>query len=102
LHPIQRVEVATNTLVSLIPRRHHFLAGDYAGLDRGVTRRTPARMTTRRPDRPKGGTVTVKLTLDIPDSAFYPLSPEAVIVVPESMVLVTPIQVIAEDPQEQG
>lgn len=57
-----------------------------------------ARITQKRPEKPIGGTVLVKLTLDIPDEAFLPLEPEAVIRVPASLVEVNPISVEAEDP----
>ena len=55
-------------------------------------------ITKKKPDRPRGGTVLVKLTLRVPDAAFMPLRPEAVIVVPEDMTVTTPIEAIAEDP----
>lgn len=58
------------------------------------------RITQARPERPAGGTVLVKLTLRLPDSAFRPLRPEAVVVVPESSTLATPVQVVAEHPGE--
>lgn len=59
-----------------------------------------ARITQKRPDSPIGGTVLVKLTIRIPDAAFLPLRPAAVIVIPEDMTSVTPLEVIAEDPHE--
>lgn len=55
-------------------------------------------ITQKKPARPKGGTVTVKLTIRVPDAAFLPLRPEAIVVVPENMTEVNPIEVIAEDP----
>jgi hypothetical protein len=58
------------------------------------------RMTQSRPNDPLGGSVMVKLTVEVPDGAFMPLRPEAVIVVPENFVKQNPIQVIAEDPDE--
>lgn len=54
-------------------------------------------MTQKRPDRPKSGTVLTQLTIRMPKSAFAPLVPEAVIVVPESMIAINPIEVVAED-----
>jgi hypothetical protein len=42
------------------------------------------RMTQRKPESPLGGTVLVGITLCIPEEAFLPLRPEAVIDVPLS------------------
>lgn len=56
-------------------------------------------LTKRRPERrTRSGSISVKLSLDIPDGAFLPLRPEAVIVVPEGMTRVEPIVVEAQDP----
>ena len=55
-------------------------------------------LTQSRPNRQKGGTALVKLTVRIPDAAFLPLRPDVVIVIPEDMVTAAPIEVIAEDP----
>lgn len=56
------------------------------------------RMTQRPPEgNQRGGTVLVKITVDIPDGAFLPLRPEAVVVIPEGMALTKPIEVEAED-----
>lgn len=59
------------------------------------------KVTQSKPNRSaRLGTVTVKLTLDIPDAAFLPLRPEAIIVVPEDMVAANlPITVEATDPE---
>lgn len=55
-------------------------------------------ITQKRPTRPKGGTVLLKLTVRVPAGAFLPLRPEAVVVIPEGMAETTPIEVVAEDP----
>jgi hypothetical protein len=57
-------------------------------------------LTQKRPTTTRGrnGTVTVKLTLDIPDEAFLPLQPEAVIKVPSDLVAITPLSIEATDP----
>lgn len=61
----------------------------------GVTQKQPER-------RSRIGTVTCKLTLEIPDGAFLPLRPEAIIVVPEDMVLANlPVTVEAHDPTQE-
>lgn len=60
-----------------------------------------ARMTKKRPDRPKSGTVTAKLTMVLPASAFLPLRPAAVITVPADALETTPLEVIVERPEEQ-
>lgn len=57
-------------------------------------------MNKNTPRSPRGGTVLVKLTLRIPDTAFYPLRPEAVIVIPEEMTLAQPLEVMAADPHQ--
>jgi hypothetical protein len=56
------------------------------------------RMTLTRPDRPLGGSVLVKVVLRIPAGVFYPLRPEAVVVIPESLTEVNAIEVVASDP----
>jgi len=55
-------------------------------------------MTQERPRKPKGGTITTKVTLRIPDGALLPFAPQAIITVPEGHVITNPIEVIAEDP----
>lgn len=54
--------------------------------------------TQKKPDRPKGGTVLVKLTIRVPEAAFLPLRPEAIVVIPEDMSIAQPIEVEAVDP----
>lgn len=53
------------------------------------------RMTQKRPVHQRGGTVLVKLTIRVPDNAFLPLRPEAIVVVPESMTSAEPVTVEA-------
>jgi hypothetical protein len=55
-------------------------------------------ITQKKPSRPKGGTVLVKLTIRLPEAAFMPLRPEAIVVIPADMTEVNPIEVIAEEP----
>jgi hypothetical protein len=54
-------------------------------------------LTQKRPIRQRSGTVMVKLTVRVPDAAFLPLRPEAVVVIPEDMTVTGPIEVEAED-----
>lgn len=54
-------------------------------------------LTQKRPAKQRAGTVLVKLTVRVPDAAFLPLRPEAIIIVPETMTSLAPIQVEAED-----
>lgn len=54
------------------------------------------RLTQERPRRPASGVVVCKLTLRLPGSAFLPLAPEAIIVIPEGMT--EAIMVEALDP----
>lgn len=56
--------------------------------------------TQKRPGKPRSGTVLVKLTIDIPDGAFMPLEPEAVVTIPDSLTVLAPIEVEAEDPNQ--
>lgn len=49
-----------------------------------VARIKAGKLYQRRPKDARG--VVVKLVVEVPDAAFEPLAPEAVIVVPESMV----------------
>lgn len=57
-----------------------------------------ATVTKKKPAKPKGGTVLVKLTIRLPHGAFMPLRPEAIIVIPEDMTVTAPIEVEAGDP----
>lgn len=70
----------------------------YLDNDPPLRRVKVVRMTQSKPSRPIGGTVMVKLTLRIPESAFRPLRPEAVVVIPEDSTVVQPIEVEAVDP----
>lgn len=56
------------------------------------------RITKKRPLQPLPGTVTIKLTVDVPDEAFYPLRPEAIVTIPADLTEHTPIEVTAEAP----
>ncbi|MDR6142063.1 hypothetical protein QE375_001617 [Microbacterium foliorum] len=56
--------------------------------------------TQKRSSKPQGGTVEVKLTVEIPKAAFLPLRPEAIVIVPESMTTPHPIEVEASDANE--
>lgn len=57
-------------------------------------------LTQTKPKKPRPGVVVTKLTLQFPAGAFLPLSPEAVVVIPESLATVVPLQVRAEHPGE--
>lgn len=55
-------------------------------------------MTQNRPRKPKPGTVTVKLTVRVPDGALLPLAPQVVVVIPEDMVMANEVVTVeAED-----
>ena len=56
--------------------------------------------TQNRSRSPKPGTVEVKITIEVPKSAFLPLRPEAVVVIPEALTTPHPIEVEALDPNE--
>jgi hypothetical protein len=57
--------------------------------------------TQKRPTKPRRSTVIAKITLQMPDGAFLPLAPEAIVVIPENMTMTAPIEVVAEDPNEE-
>lgn len=82
-------------------RRSSFAAGNQEHDVRGLK---VVSMTQTRPKLKAGATVAMKVTLRLPDSAFLPLIPEAIIVVPEDMVISDPpIVVDVLDPHtEEG
>ena len=55
-------------------------------------------LTQKRPDRPRRGVIVTKLTIRIPEAAFLPLRPEAIVVIPEDLTAPFPVEVTAEDP----
>lgn len=57
-----------------------------------------ARSSQNKPGRPIGGTVTVKLTVHVPKSAFLPLQPEAEVIIPEGMT--ETVQIEAHYPED--
>jgi len=71
----------------------------YGGGNRNLRGLRAVAMTKTRPRRPRPGAVLVKLTLRVPDAVFLPLRPEAVVVVPESMAVVGPIEALVGDPR---
>lgn len=56
------------------------------------------KMTQEKPATTPKDTVVVKLKVELPDDAFEPFEPSAVIAVPQSMILQQPTTVIVEDP----
>lgn len=65
--------------------------------EREVVRAKVVSITQGRPRRQAPNTVLTKLTLRVPKAAFMPLRPEAIVVIPESMTSVAPIEVEAVD-----
>lgn len=55
-------------------------------------------ITQKKPTKPKPGSVIVKLTVALPEAAFRPLQPEAVINIPDNLTQAAPVEVTAEDP----
>lgn len=46
------------------------------------------RCTQRAPkDKQLSGTVLVKITIDVPESAFLPLTPEGVVTIPDNLTI---------------
>lgn len=60
------------------------------------------RSTQKRSAAPEPGTVEVKLTIELPKTAFTPLAPEAIIVIPETLTQPHPITVEAADANEEN
>jgi hypothetical protein len=59
-------------------------------------------LTQKRPNRPKPGTISVKMQVRAPEAFFLPLRPAAIVVLPEDLsVLSTPVQVDAVDDLEE-
>lgn len=67
---------------------------------RAITGVRATRITQSRPSKPAPNTVLIRLTVRVPDAAFQPLEPQAVVVVPEEFVE-HPIEVIAQPRDEQ-
>lgn len=55
------------------------------------------KMTQEKPTSTPKDTVTVKLTVELPDTAFEPFEPAVVVSVPTSKVQSAPLHVIVED-----
>lgn len=53
--------------------------------------------TQNKAQKPRPGTVEVKITIELPKGAFLPLRPEAVVVIPESLTQPHPVEVEALD-----
>lgn len=60
------------------------------------------RSTQKRSQAPEAGTVEVKLTIELPKTAFTPLAPEAIVVIPESLTTPHPIEIEASDANEEN
>jgi hypothetical protein len=56
--------------------------------------------TQNKSQKPKPGTVEVKVTVELPKGAFLPLRPEAIVVIPETLTTPHPVTVEAEDANE--
>lgn len=56
------------------------------------------KMTQEKPATTPKDTVVVKLKVELPDEAFEPFEPSAVVAVPAGMVAQQPTTVIMEDP----
>ncbi|MCC4906947.1 hypothetical protein [Microbacterium sp. cx-59] len=53
--------------------------------------------TQNKSQKPKPGTVEVKVVIELPKGAFLPLRPEAIVVIPETLTTPHPVTVEAED-----
>lgn len=71
----------------------------YGGQQQIVREIRAVGLTQKRPTRQRAGSVVVKLTVRVPDAAFLPLRPQAIVVIPESMATTEPLEVVASDPK---
>ncbi|PRB08594.1 hypothetical protein CQ047_11985 [Microbacterium sp. MYb72] len=58
--------------------------------------------TQNKAQKPKPGTVEVKITVELPKGAFLPLRPEAIVVIPETLTQPHPVTVEASDANEEN
>lgn len=70
----------------------------YGGEQRPCKGAKVVTITQQRPNKPRGGTVLVKLTIRLPAGVFLPLQPEAVIEIPASLSETHPVEITASDP----
>jgi hypothetical protein len=60
-------------------------------------------ITQKRPDKPKPGCIVVELTIRIPEAAFLPMQPTAVIDIPDTFTAISAlIETEAADVNEEG
>jgi len=89
--------VDVDVYLQVEPRRRQ---GSVQGRPGKVVEAAVVATTQSRPRKPRGGTITTRITLRIPQRAFDPLEPEAVIVIPMDMTEPHRIEVVATDPAE--
>ncbi len=93
--PAQPSHVDATFYAQVEPDWSRYVYGDGEKLLEGAK---VVQITQKRPTRPRGGTVLLKLTVRVPAGAFLPLRPEAVVTIPDGMTVTTPVEVVAEDP----
>lgn len=84
--------------VQLEPERGHW--EDMNTGERAILGAKAVGITQSRPRKPRPGSVVIKLTVDLPEAAFLPLRPEAIITIPAEFTDSTPILVEALDPTD--
>lgn len=58
--------------------------------------------TQKRPDKPRAGCIVVELTIQMPEAAFLPMQPTAIIDIPDTFTAISAlIEVEAEDQNEE-
>ena len=90
--------VRATVFLQVAPETAHWLSEESPNYIQGAK---VVNATQSRSKKPRGGTVEVKLTIEIPKAAFLPLRPEAIVVVPESMTVAHPVEVEAFDANEE-
>jgi hypothetical protein len=87
--------VRATVYLQVAPERDGYIARDNI---RSIVGAKIVASTQGKSSKPKAGTVEVKLTIELPKAAFMALSPEAVVVIPETLTQPHPVTVEATDP----
>jgi hypothetical protein len=61
-----------------------------------------AAITQKRPEKPKSGCIVVELTIRIPEAAFLPMQPTAIIDIPDTFTSIAALVETEADVNEQG
>ena len=59
-------------------------------------------ITQKRPEKPKSGCIVVELTIRLPEAAFLPMQPTAIIDIPDTFTSIAALVETEADVDEQG